>query len=75
MAKTATIDEARAAKARVLEIFRRLGAVASVGISRIDGGYGLKVNLRKPLRPGVSPPTTVEGVPVRVELVGTVGSR
>ena len=74
MAKTATIDEARAAKARALEIFRRLGAVASVGISRIDGGYGLKVNLRKPLRPGV-PPTTVEGVPVRVELVGTVGPR
>ena len=75
MAKTATIDEARAAKARALEIFRRLGAVASVGITRVDGGYGLKVNLRGPLRAGVSPPTAVEGVPVRVEVVGTIRPR
>ena len=75
MAKSATIDEARAAKARALEIFRRLGAVASVGITRVEDGYGLKVNLRAPLRPGVSPPTTVEGVPVDVEVVGAVRPR
>ena len=75
MAKTATIDEARAAKARVLEIFRRLGAVASVGMTRVDDGYCLKVNLREPLRPGVSPPTAVEGVPIRVEVVGAVRHR
>ena len=75
MAKTATIDEARAAKARALEIFRRLGALASVGITRVDDGYGLKVNLRKPLRRGVSPPVAVEGVPVRVEVVGAVRPR
>ena len=75
MVKTATIDEARAAKARALEIFRRLGAVASVGITRVDDGYGLKVNLREPLRSGVSPPTTVEGVPVHVEVVGSIRPR
>jgi hypothetical protein len=72
MAKNVTIDEARAAKPRALEIFRRLGAVASVGVARIDDGYGLKVNLREPLRPEISPPTAVEGVPVRVEIVGAV---
>jgi len=75
MAKNATIDEARAAKARALEIFRRLGAVASVGITRIDDGYGVKVNLREPLRPEVSPPAAVKGVPVRVEVVGAVRPR
>ena len=75
MAKTATIEEARAAKARALEIFRGLGAVASVGITRVDDGYGLKVNLREPLRPGVAPPAAVEGVPVRVEVVGVVRPR
>ena len=73
MAKTATIDEARAAKARALEIFRGLGAVASVGITRVGNGYALKVNLREPLQPGVAPPTAVEGVPIRVEVVGAVG--
>ncbi|MGH7343231.1 MAG: hypothetical protein ACREKH_22310 [Candidatus Rokuibacteriota bacterium] len=75
MAKTVTIDKARAAKARALEIFQRLGAVASVGITRVDDGYGLKVNLREPLSPGVSPPAAVEGVPVRVEVVGVVRPR
>ena len=73
MAKTATIDEARAAKAQALEIFRRLGVVAGIGITRVDNGYALKVNLREPLRPGVAPPTTVEGVPVRVAIVGRTG--
>ena len=75
MAKTATIDEARAAKVRALEIFRGLGVVASVGITRVEEGYGLKINLREPLRPDVSPPTAVEGVPVRVEVVGAIRPR
>ena len=75
MAKTATIDEARAAKARALEIFGRLGVVASVGITRVGGGYGLKINLREALGPGVALPTVVEGVPVRVDVIGTVRPR
>jgi hypothetical protein len=60
MARTATIDEARAAKARALKIF---------------GGYGLKINLREAPRPGVALPTAVEGVPVRVEVVGAIRPR
>jgi hypothetical protein len=75
MARTATIDEARAAKARALKIFGRLGAVASVGITRVDDGYGLKINLREAPRPGVALPTAVEGVPVRVEVVGAIRPR
>ena len=73
MAKTATIGEARAAKAQALEIFRRLGVVAGIGITRVDNGYALKINLREPLRSGVAPPATVEGVPVRVAIVGRTG--
>ena len=75
MARTTTIDEARAVKARALEIFGRLGVVASVGITRVDDGYGLKINLREPPAPGVALPTAVEGVPVRVEVVGTTRPR
>jgi hypothetical protein len=76
MANPATIAEARAAKAPTLKIFRRLSAVvASVGVTRVDGGYGLKVNLRESPRPGVTPPTAVAGVPVSVEVVGTVCPR
>ena len=75
MARTRTIDEARAVKARALEIFGHPGVVASVGITRIDDGYGLKINLREPPAPGVALPTAVEGVPVRVEVVGTIRPR
>lgn len=70
-----TLDEARAAKPRALEIFGRLAPVVGVGITRIDGGYGVKVNLGEPPAPGVALPDTVEGVGVRVEIVGTIRKR
>jgi len=75
VARTATIDEARAAKGRALEIFGRLATVVGVGITRMDDGYGLKVNLREAPRPGVAIPKAVEGVPVRVEIVGSIRPR
>ena len=46
-----TLDEARAAKARALDEFRRKASVVGVGITRIDGGYGVKVNLDSPPAP------------------------
>jgi hypothetical protein len=37
----ATLEQARAAKARVFELFSALAAVVGVGITRVDGGYGV----------------------------------
>jgi hypothetical protein len=73
--KGASIDAARAAKARALEVFGRLGEVVGVGLTRVDDGYGLKVNLRAPVTPGATLPESVEGVPVRVEVVGRIRPR
>ena len=70
-----TLDEARAAKARALEVFGRKAKVVGVGITRIAGGYGVKVNLSEPPAPDAGLPDTVEGVPVRVEVVGTIRPR
>ncbi|HEX8199601.1 MAG TPA: hypothetical protein VF590_03880 [Isosphaeraceae bacterium] len=70
-----TLDEARAAKARALEVFGRAARVVGVGITRIAGGYGLKVNLGEPPAPGADLPDTVAGVPVRVEVVGPLRPR
>ncbi len=70
-----SLDDARAVKAKVLEIFGRLGVVVGVGITRIDGGYGIKVNLRERPAAGVDLPQTVNGVPVRVEVVGPIRKR
>ena len=71
MAK-ATLESARAAKPAVQEVFAGLGEVVGVGITRIGDGYGVKVNLRSAPAAGVELPAEVEGVPVRVEVVGTI---
>jgi hypothetical protein len=70
-----TLDEARAAKPKALAAFSRDASVVGVGITRVEGGYGLKVNLVEPPSPGVTLPESVDGVPVRVEVVGTIRKR
>ncbi|MDB5308112.1 MAG: hypothetical protein JWO38_2314 [Gemmataceae bacterium] len=65
-----TLDEVRAAKSRALAVFEPLAAVVGVGITRIGDGYGLKVNLREPPPSDTRLPTEVDGVPVRLEVVG-----
>jgi hypothetical protein len=56
MGKPCTLEEARAAKTRAREMFRPLAEVVGLGITRIDGGYGVKVNLREGTPPDVAPP-------------------
>ena len=67
-----TLQQARAAKHKAVEMFR--GArVAGIGITRIEDGYGLKVNLER--LPESPLPTDVDGVPLRVEIVGSIRKR
>jgi len=70
-----TIDDARAAKQRALEVFRALADVVGIGITRIGEGYGLKVNLRQPPEGGVALPDKIDRVPIRIEIVGTIAKR
>ena len=70
-----TLEEARAAKRCVIEVFGKLAAVVGVGITRVGGGYGVKVNLREEPGAGVNLPQDVDGVPVLVEVVGRVRKR
>lgn len=65
-----TLDEARAAKPRAWTVFEGLAAVVGVGITKVGDGYGLKVNLRESPPAGTRLPAEVDGVPVRVEVVG-----
>jgi hypothetical protein len=71
----ATLDQARTAKAKALKVFGRKAAVVGVGITELDGGYGVKVNLREAPRPGTDLPDALDGVPVRVEVVGPIRKR
>jgi len=70
-----TLDKARAAKGSAIKVFGRLVDVVGVGITRIDGRYALKVNVRAAPLPGVKLPRRVRGVPVRVEVVGPIRKR
>jgi hypothetical protein len=70
MAHAHTLDEARAAKPRAFDVFSQLAEVVGVGITRINDGYGVKVNIRS--EAGVPLPGDVDGVPVRIEVVGTI---
>lgn len=65
-----TLEQARAAKARAMDVFGPLAPVVGVGVTRVDGGYGVKVNLESDPPAGTALPAAVDGVPVKVEVVG-----
>ena len=73
MADLSTLDRARAAKERAHEVFSKLADVVGVGITTIGSEYGLKVNVSSP--PSNVLPSEVDGVPVRVEVVGKISKR
>ena len=73
MMKTCTLEQARAAKLKAVAAFRSLVPMPSVGLTRIENGYGLKVNLER--ASGSPLPTEVDGVPVRIEIVGKTKKR
>ena len=70
-----SLDKAQAAKRTALRRFEKLGKVTGVGITRVKGEYAVKVNLSEPVDPGVELPTEIDGVPVRVEVTGTIRAR
>jgi hypothetical protein len=70
-----TLAQARTAKAAAVRQFDELGTVVGVGITRIDGEYAVKVNLSEPLAEGIELPGEIEGVPIQVEIVGTIRKR
>ena len=70
-----TIEQARAAKPAAMRAFAPLAPVVGVGIAKVRGGYGVKVNLASKPRRGVLLPESVEGVPVEVEVVGRIRKR
>lgn len=77
MAKV-TLQLARAAKRRAVELLCDLPGVVGIGVCRTPrGGYGVKVNLeRVPPRSGRgSVPKSIAGVPVAVEVVGRIKPR
>lgn len=72
-ADIATLEEARAAKAKLAAIADRLDGVQGVGITRTGAGCAVKLNLAA--RPETDVPAEIDGVPVVVEVVGRIRKR
>jgi hypothetical protein len=70
-----TLDQAQMVKRVILQQFGHLGQIVGVGITRRDGDYAVKVNLSEPLQSGAELPSALSGVPLVVEVVGTIKRR
>lgn len=51
------------------------GSYPSVDNTRFRGEYAVKLNLSEPIEPGVKLPSDIDGVPLRVEVTGTIRRR
>lgn len=70
-----TREKAEAAKQTALRRLKRIHTVVGVGITRIEGEYAIKVNVSKPVTPGMDFPATIDGVRVCVEVTGAIRAR
>lgn len=74
MVKPASLEAARAAKEEAKRQVADKAQVVGVGLTRAKkGGYAVKVNVKD--APTEPVPATVQGVPVVVEVVGTIRKR
>jgi hypothetical protein len=72
---TNSLDEARAAKERAKALLAGNSSVVGIGLTRIGDGYGVKVNLESPPAADTHLPDAIDGVPVRIEVIGTIRPR
>ena len=64
----ADLEAARAAKSKLLEQLKGNPLLRGIGITEVDHRFAVKVNLA---RPSPTPlPLEVDGVPVKVDIVG-----
>ena len=74
MAPTHALEKARAAKAKALALVGGHPEVNGVGIAPMGPGYCVKVNVATPSA-DLHLPSEIDGVPVRVEVVGEIAAR
>lgn len=65
-----SLEQARAAKPKASLLLASL-PVVGLGITRVGDGYGLKVNLDQKV-PDDAVPDQVDGVPIKIEVVGKI---
>ena len=72
---TPTLAHARAAKQKLAQRLADVEEVVGVGITKVNGQYGVKVNLQQSLRDPTMIPDAIDGVPVHLDIIGTIRVR
>ncbi len=67
----ASLERAIAAKARLNEMLRESPDICGLGIAALPNGFAVKLNLTRSPQPGTIP-DDVDGVPVIVDVVGSI---
>ena len=67
-----SLERARAAKRAAAQRFRQLPSLTGVGITRIGGRVRHQTELERTREPGVTFPSDIDGVPLCVEVTGTI---
>ena len=75
MENESTLDQARKAKITMKRQLKSLHTVTGIGITRVDRGFGVKVNLSEALAKADSVPAQIEGVPIKIEITGPIRKR
>ena len=70
-----SLERVRAAKKAAEVRLRKVPEVNGIGITRVGTNYGLKVNLSGPPRRASDLPAQINGVPIRIEVVGPIRAR
>ncbi|HEX8151641.1 MAG TPA: hypothetical protein VF698_00885, partial [Thermoanaerobaculia bacterium] len=63
-------DDARAAKHKAAELLRDLPQLAGLGITKVGKRYAVKLNLTAEAE--IELPDEIDGVPLKVEVVGKI---
>jgi hypothetical protein len=73
---SASLKDAQAAKGRAAKVFGDLVGDVAVGIMKLgEDRFGLKINLTERPADGIVLPEDIEGVPVKVEVIGRIRKR
>lgn len=71
-----SLEDAQAAKGEATRVFAELVGEVAVGIMKMENDqFGLKVNLTEQPAKGISLPVEIQGVPVKVEVIGRIRKR
>ncbi|BCS35230.1 hypothetical protein TBR22_A44570 [Luteitalea sp. TBR-22] len=70
-----SLEQARSAKRATQQRLEASGQDAAVGLTRVDGEYAVKVNVAQAPPTARRLPSSIEGVAVKVEVVGPIKPR